>query len=394
MSEAFLPTDLASFTSFKNGIQGDNVVEFIDLMVQSLNYRFTSSKINGKRKNEAVNISIAADKLLRHYIDARYKNENVDIAKINAIVSSLDGAFRDNIDLCKYVYNVMQAGGETNGLPGVPPANAENNRVTGRDYEMLHPGRTLVPLDVADQELADGIFDLSNVFPEQLKKLISDMRASRATWSGITLLDRLFLELDPYSTIQTLIENRLNDVKYTGSGDMANFLGNKRKLFTSLPIDSQVRLNNGLRLRQQIQSTFAINGNDLTTSETIEFSGFTESILVMLLASPLSRTNVKKVCEELLSQQRDKLDFTKSTNKLVIADKLDHETHTSPKQLAVNNLKRKKFQPKGACFNCKRKGHRYWECKSPLRPDLQRRVDKFTNKKPRGNESDPKEKDE
>ena len=55
-----------------------------------------------------------------------------------------------------------------------------------KDYEKLHPGRTLVPLDVADQELADGVFDLSNVFPEQLKKLVSDMRASRATWSGIT----------------------------------------------------------------------------------------------------------------------------------------------------------------------------------------------------------------
>lgn len=392
MSEAFLPTDLASFTRFKSGVQGDNVVEFIDLMVQSLNYRFTSSKINGRRKTEAVSVSIAADKLLRHYIDAKYKNANMDLCRITAIVASRDITFRDNIDLCKYVYNVIQDGGDSNGLPGLPPANAENNRVTVKDYEKLHPGRTLVPLDVADQELADGVFDLSNVFPEQLKKLVSDMRASRATWSGITLLDRLLLELDPYSTIQTLVENRLNDIKYTGSGNMAEFLGNKRKLFTSLPNDSQVRLNNGLRLRQQVQSAFTINGNELTTSETIEFSGFTETILVMLLASPLSRTNVKKVCEELLSQQRDKLDFTKCTNKLVIADKLDQET--SPKQLAVNNLKRKKFQPKGACFNCKRKGHRYWECKSPLRPDLQRRVDKFANKKAKGDESDPKEKDE
>jgi len=389
MSEAFLPTDLASFTSFKNGIQGDNVVEFIDLMVQSLNYRFTSSKINGRRKTEAVIVSIAADKLLRHYIDSKYKSVNMDLCRITAIVSSIDLAFRDNIDLCNYVYNVLQAGGDSNGLPGVPPAN---NRITVKDYEMLHPGRTLVPLDVADQELADGIFDLSNVFPEQLKKLVSDMRASRATWSGITLLERIFLELDPYSTIQTLIENRLNDIKYTGSGNMAEFLGNKRKLFTSLPNDSQIRLNNGLGLRQQIQSAFTINGNELTTSETIEFSGFTETILVMLLASPLSRTNVKKVCEELLSQQRDKLDFTRCTNKLVIADKLDEET--SPKQLAVNNLKRKKSQPKGACFNCKKKGHKFWECKSPLRPDLQRRVDKFANKKAKGDESDPKEKDE
>jgi hypothetical protein len=29
-----------------------------------LNYRFTSSKINGRRKTEAVSVSIAADKLL------------------------------------------------------------------------------------------------------------------------------------------------------------------------------------------------------------------------------------------------------------------------------------------------------------------------------------------
>jgi hypothetical protein len=50
MSEAFLPTDLALFAGFKSvqgkNVQGNNVVEFIDVMVQSLNYRFTSSKIN------------------------------------------------------------------------------------------------------------------------------------------------------------------------------------------------------------------------------------------------------------------------------------------------------------------------------------------------------------
>ena len=45
MSEAFLKNDIALFSSFKD-IRGNNVVEFIDVMVQSLNYRFTSSKIN------------------------------------------------------------------------------------------------------------------------------------------------------------------------------------------------------------------------------------------------------------------------------------------------------------------------------------------------------------
>jgi len=48
MSEAFLPGDLASCAKLKS-VQGDNVVEFIDLMTQALNYRFTLSKINGKR---------------------------------------------------------------------------------------------------------------------------------------------------------------------------------------------------------------------------------------------------------------------------------------------------------------------------------------------------------
>ena len=106
MSEAFLPGDLASFAHFRS-VQGDNVVEFIDVMVQSLNYRFTSSKTNGKRKSEAVSVSNAADKLLRYYVDARYKNENKDISKIRAIVSSLEPSVRSNIELCQYVYHIM-----------------------------------------------------------------------------------------------------------------------------------------------------------------------------------------------------------------------------------------------------------------------------------------------
>ena len=59
MSEAFLPTDLASFAKLKS-VQGDDVVEFIDMMTHALNYRFTLSKIYGKWKSEA--------------------NENIDIA--------------------------------------------------------------------------------------------------------------------------------------------------------------------------------------------------------------------------------------------------------------------------------------------------------------------------
>ena len=37
-----------------------------------------------------MSVSNAADKLLRYYVDARYKNENNDISKIRAIVSSLE----------------------------------------------------------------------------------------------------------------------------------------------------------------------------------------------------------------------------------------------------------------------------------------------------------------
>jgi hypothetical protein len=44
MSEAFLPGDLASFANF-GSVQGDNVVEFIDVMVQSLNYRLRHRKL-------------------------------------------------------------------------------------------------------------------------------------------------------------------------------------------------------------------------------------------------------------------------------------------------------------------------------------------------------------
>ena len=240
MSEAFLPGDLACFANFRS-VQGDNVVEFIDVMVQSLNYRFTSSKTNGKRKSEAVSISNAADKLLRYYVDARYKNENKDIAKIRAIVSSLEPSVRSNIELCQYVYHIMPR--EVTGLPGQP---VDGTRITARSFDTLHPGRSLIPLDVADQELADGVFDLSSVFPASLKSLVGDMRTSRATWSGIMLLDRIFMEVDPYGTIKTLIENKLNDVTYSGPGNMSDFLGNKRKLFERLPTDNQVRFNNGL----------------------------------------------------------------------------------------------------------------------------------------------------
>jgi len=208
-------------------------------MVQSLNYRFTSSKFNGKRKHEAVLLSNAADKVLRHYIDARYKNENVDIAKIRAIVSSLEPSVRNNVELCSYVYS--------NGLP--EPVNGP--RILLENYEALHPGRSLILLDLADQELADGIFDLSNVFPESIKRLVRDMRKSRANWSGIMLLDSIFREIDPYGTIRTLIETKLAEVQYRGPGYMSDFLNNKRKLFERLPRENQIRLNNGMELSQK-----------------------------------------------------------------------------------------------------------------------------------------------
>ena len=61
MSEAFLKADIpkALFSRFKEINGGKNVIDFIELIVQSLNYRFTSSKINGKRNNEAVIMGIS-----------------------------------------------------------------------------------------------------------------------------------------------------------------------------------------------------------------------------------------------------------------------------------------------------------------------------------------------
>jgi len=374
MSEAFLKADIALFSSFKD-IDGSNVIDFIELIVQSLNYRFTSSKFNGKRKTEAVLLSNAADKVLRHYIDARYKNENVDIAKIRAIVSSLEPSVRNNIELCSYVYTI-QPEEVSNGLQ--EPVNGP--RILLENYEALHPGRSLILLDLADQELADGIFDLSNVFPESIKRLVRDMRKSRANWSGIMLLDSIFREIDPYGTIRTLIETKLAEVQYRGPGYMSDFLNNKRKLFERLPRENQIRLNNGMELSQKLSSTFKVGGNELTKVETIEFCGFTESILVKILASPLSKTNVKKVCDELLSCSRNQIDFTRSFHKLVIADKLDDEsTRTPSKELVVHTTttKRKRFQSKVTCFNCNEKGHLYFQCQKPLRADLQRRVDNY-----------------
>ena len=67
-----------------------------------------------------MSVSIAADKLLRYYIDARYKNENIYIAKIKAIVSSAttntcaDTEVNVSVDTSsvsqrqKYVYNRIQ----------------------------------------------------------------------------------------------------------------------------------------------------------------------------------------------------------------------------------------------------------------------------------------------
>jgi len=264
----------------------------------------------------------------------------------------------------------------SNGLQ--EPVNGP--RILLENYEALHPGRSLILLDLADQELADGIFDLSNVFPESIKRLVRDMRKSRANWSGIMLLDSIFREIDPYGTIRTLIETKLAEVQYRGPGYMSDFLNNKRKLFERLPRENQIRLNNGMELSQKLSSTFKVGGNELTKVEIIEFCGFTESILVKILASPLSKTNVKKVCDELLSCSRNQIDFTRSFHKLVIADKLDDEsTRTPSKELVVHTTttKRKRFQSKVTCFNCNEKGHLYFQCQKPLRADLQRRVDNY-----------------
>ena len=192
---------------------------------------------------------------------------------------------------------------------------------------------------------------------------------------------------------RTLIENKLNDVTYSGPGNMSDFLGNKRKLFERLPTDNQVRFNNGLPLTQEISMQFAVEGRALTSTETIQYSGFTEAILARLLASPASKNHVKKTCEELLSKSRDQMDFNKCFHKLVIVDKLDHEYNAPPTELSIhaNMSKRKRFQPKGKCYNCSEKGHLYFQCQKPLRADLQHRVDSY-NSRHRNQKSSRREK--
>ena len=86
-------------------------------------------------------------------------------------------------------------------------------------------------------------------------------------------------------------------------------------------------------LTQEISMQFAVEGRALTSTETIQYSGFTEAILARLLASPASKNHVKKTCEELLSKPRDEIDSNECFHKLFIADKLDSEYNTPPTEI-------------------------------------------------------------
>ena len=86
---SFLAGDLADLGKYTE-ITSTNVVEFVEKFVETLTYKLTSSSGQGKRKETSVKNALAANQLLRFFVDSRYKNEDVDHARIKAIVSSVD----------------------------------------------------------------------------------------------------------------------------------------------------------------------------------------------------------------------------------------------------------------------------------------------------------------
>ena len=91
---SFLAGDLADLGKYTE-ITSTNVVEFVEKFVETLTYKLTSSSGQGKRKETSVKNALAADQLLRFFVDSRYKNKDVDHARIKAIVSSVDVNIRN-----------------------------------------------------------------------------------------------------------------------------------------------------------------------------------------------------------------------------------------------------------------------------------------------------------
>lgn len=385
---SFLAGDLADLGKYTE-ITSTNVVEFVEKFVETLTYKLTSSSGQGKRKETSVKNALAADQLLRFFVDSRYKNEDVDHARIKAIVSSVDVNIRNApefLGICSSLYSIDSimstlAHAQTSEqatqqfISGGQIGQAPDEET----FKILHPGKTLVALHHADRELADALFELFSYekLPAQLRKVASDQRSSHADWSGIDLLERIFHDIDPYKTLNTLVENKFHAVQYEGSGKMSDFLGTKRKLFERLPKDSQVRLNGGKPLEDCVRKQFSMNGKELTSTTKVRYTGLTSSVIALILASPNAGVHVKGACKEILSKGNtdpQELDYTKVYSSLMVFDKLDEET--TPRLLTVHNLKRKDVRTL-KCYNCGKGGHRYWECKTTLKPEFQRKVHAF-----------------
>ena len=82
---SFLEGDISELGLFGR-IDETNVIEFIDKMVETLSYKLTSVSRLEKRKEDSINRALAADSLLRFFIESRYKRDSMDICRIRAIV--------------------------------------------------------------------------------------------------------------------------------------------------------------------------------------------------------------------------------------------------------------------------------------------------------------------
>ena len=396
---SFLEGDLSELGKF-GAIDETNVIEFIDKMVETLSYKLSSASRLEKRKEDSINRALAADALLRFFIDSRYKREDMDLGRIKAIVSSVDETIRTSSDfmgICGSIYHINEnvVGDESTSdsaeLPGARPGRRDRSRsreqrprdaITLANFEHIHPNGILVPLSRADRELGDALFDLFSheKLPRDLRRIVSDQRTTRREWSGIKILELIFNEIDTYKTINVLVENKFHAVQFTGCGKVSELLSTKKKLFERLPKETQRMLNAGKPLEEEIQKTFMLSGREFSSKEKIQYQGLSASVLALILASPRAGVQLKTTCKRILgSSDPREMDYGKVTASLIVSDKLDCEV-TAPKSLAVHTLKRKTMEPP-KCFNCDKPGHKYWQCKTKLRANLQKKVDAFKAKR-------------
>ena len=391
---SFLEGDISELGLFGR-VDETNVIEFIDKMVETLSYKLTSVSRLEKRKEDSINRSLAADSLLRFFIESRYKRDSMDLCRIRAIVSSIDEEMRlssDFIGLCRHIYNINDTTTEDQNnrwnleAPSTRSGPRDRSRVREQrslsDFERIHPNGNLVPLARADHELGDALFELfsHDKLPRDLKRVVSDQRTARKEWSGIKILELIFNEIDAYKTVNVLVENKFHALQFMGCGKVSELLSMKKKLFERLPTETQTMLNSGKPLEEEIQKTFMLSGREFSSNEKIQYQGLAASVLALILASPKAGIQLKTACKRILgSSDPHEMDYGKVTSQLILADKLDCEV-TAPKTLQVHNLNlKRKIMPK--CFNCHKPGHRYYQCKNKLSAELQKRVDEYKAKR-------------